>query len=143
QIRWETDEETGKSGWVVDIAGKNKTDAEPRALSNEAYSAIQAWLRVRPVDSEYIFTGFAGRGDRDPSTQPINRVSAWEMVKRYADRAGLANVKPHDFRRFVGTQLAKKDIRLAQKQLGHARLETTASHYVLDGAPVGATEGLF
>ena len=58
------------------------------------------------------------------------------MVKRYADRAGRANVKPHDFRRFLGTQLA-------QKQLGHARLATTASHYVLDGAPVGATENLF
>ncbi|MEZ4678886.1 MAG: site-specific integrase [Caldilineaceae bacterium] len=146
QIRWDTNDETGRSGWVVDIAGKNKADAEPRAMSNEAHAAIQEWLQARReagVDTEHIFTGFTGRGDRGMSDKPISRVSAWEMVGRYAEKAGLSNIKPHDLRRFVGTQLAKKDLRLAQKQLGHARLETTAQHYVLDGAPVGATEGLF
>ncbi len=146
QIRWDTNEDTGESGWVVDVAGKNKETEEPRALSTEAYQAVQAWLAARgaaSVDSPYIYTSFGGRGDRNPSTKPIDRVSAWAMVVRYATKAGVPNVKPHDFRRFVGTRLARKDIRLAQKQLGHKRLETTAAHYVLDGAPVGATEGLF
>jgi hypothetical protein len=31
----------------------------------------------------------------------------------------------------VGTQLAKRDIRKAQKALGHKRIDTTAQHYVL------------
>lgn len=111
-------------------------------LDSVVYSAIQMWLQARSaagVESEYIFTGFDGRGDSRINAQPINRVSARELVKRYAQAAGCENVKPHDFRRFVGTQLAKEDIRKAQKQLGHARIETTAQHYIIDGPPVGIT----
>lgn len=145
-IRWEVNDDTGKAGWVADIAGKNKVQAEPRPLSTEAYNAIQAWLQARSaagIESEYIFTGFDGRGDSRINGQPITRVSAWNLVQRYAAAAGCPNVKPHDLRRFVGTQLARKDLRIAQKQLGHARIETTAAHYVLDGVHVGATEGLY
>jgi integrase len=64
-------------------------------------------------------------------------------VRKYARQCGLPAVKPHDFRRFVGTQLAKRDIRQAQKALGHKRLETTAQHYVLDELQVGLTDGLY
>jgi len=46
-------------------------------------------------------------------------------------------------RRFVGTQLAKRDLRQAQKALGHTRLETTVQHYVLDELQPGLTEGLY
>ena len=145
-IRWEVNDDTGKAGWVADIAGKNKVEAQPRPLDSEAYKAIQTWLQARSaagVESDYVFTSFAGRGDSRINDRPLNRVSAWGLVKRYAEQAGCQNVKPHDLRRFVGTQLAKKDIRIAQKQLGHARIETTAAHYVLDGVHVGATEGLY
>ena len=38
---------------------------------------------------------------------------------------GLPQLKPHDFRRFVGTELAKRNLRQAQRALGHQRLETT------------------
>jgi integrase/recombinase XerD len=54
------------------------------------------------------------------------------VVQKYSTAVGLVDVKPHDFRRFVGTQLAKEDIRQAQKALGHKRIDTTAAHYVLD-----------
>ena len=67
----------------------------------------------------------------------------WQTIKKYADQAGLENVKPHDLRRFVGTQLAKKDIRKAQKALGHKRIDTTARHYVLDELEVGLTDNLY
>ena len=56
---------------------------------------------------------------------------------------GLEHISPHSFRRFVGTELAKRDIRQAQKALGHARIETTARHYVLDELAGGLTEGLY
>jgi len=58
-------------------------------------------------------------------------------------RRGAAALKPHDFRRFVGTELAKKDLRQAQKALGHSRIETTAKHYILDELEVGLTDGLY
>jgi integrase len=69
--------------------------------------------------------------------------AAWRAVQRAAQRVGLAHVKPHDFRRFVGTELARRDIRLAQKALGHKRIETTARHYVLDELAGGLTDGLY
>lgn len=134
-----------RKGWVAYVLGKNMDEPEGRALGKQAKEAIDTWLAARAkagVYSEYIFTGFTGRGDRDPQSTPITRQAAWQLVRRYAGAAGLAHVKPHDFRRFVGTQLAKKDIRIAQKQLGHKRIETTAQHYVLDDVPVGVTDDL-
>lgn len=56
---------------------------------------------------------------------------------------GLSHIKPHDFRRFVGTQSARKDIRQAQKALGHKRIDTTARHYVLDELETGLTDHLY
>ena len=47
------------------------------------------------------------------------------------------------FRRFVGTQLARKNLRMAQKALGHKRLETTARHYILDELEPGLTDDLY
>lgn len=132
-----------KRGYVVYVTGKTDIEAREAPISVEAHDAIQAWLNARPVASGWIFTGFGGRGSRDPRTNHIHPVSAWELVKRYADAVGLASIKPHDFRRFVGTQLAKSDPRQAQKALGHKSIDTTFKHYVLDDLEVGLTDGLF
>jgi integrase len=140
-IEYGTDDE-GVSGWMVYVLGKNMEKPEARDLSRQSKAAIDAWLQARPVDSEYIFTGFTGRGDREPSAKPITRQAAWQLVQRYAKGLGLSHIKPHDFRRYVGTQLARKDIRLAQKQLGHKRIETTAQNYVLDNIRLGITDDL-
>lgn len=141
-IQWETND--SGAGWVAYVLGKNMEKPEARALSKKAKSAIDEWLQARQdlVESSFVFTSFGGRGSRDPSSQPMNRTSAWAMVRRYAKRLGLDHIKPHDFRRFVGTQLAKRDIRIAQKQLGHRSIETTAKHYVLDDVALGVTDDL-
>jgi integrase/recombinase XerD len=128
--------------YVVMIRGKNDVEYREAPLSREAYSHIRVWLDVRPVASDYIFTAFDGRGER-AADRPLSAVAVWQIVRKYSLQAGLDNVKPHDFRRFVGTQLARKDIRLAQKALGHKRLETTARHYVLDELEPGITDDLY
>ena len=64
-------------------------------------------------------------------------------MQGYADQVGLSHIKPHDFRRFVGTQLAKRDSRTAQKALGHKRINTTAQQYVLDELEEGLTDDLY
>ena len=81
----------------------------------------------------------------EPGTEPfrIRRYLAQRLRRRYAHQLGLSHVSPHSVRRFVGTELAKRDIRQAQKALGHARIETTARHYVLDELAGGLTDGLF
>jgi integrase/recombinase XerD len=136
-------DDDGNSGWMVYVLGKNMDKPEARALGREAKTAIDQWLAARPakaVQSEFVFTAFAGRGR--PRAAPLTRQGAWQLVQRYAASVGLTHIKPHDLRRFVGTSLAKKDIRLAQKQLGHKRIETTAQHYVLDSVQLGVTDNL-
>jgi len=128
--------------FVVQVLGKNQTAPREAPLSQEAYMLIEAWLARRPVASAALFTSFAGRGVR-PTTQPMSTTAVWQAVQRYAAVVGLQHVKPHDFRRFVGTELAKKDLRQAQKALGHKSIETTAKHYLLDDLEVGLTDGLY
>lgn len=129
-------------GYILMVRGKNDVEFREAPLSKEAYQYIQDWLLVRPVTTEYIFTAFDGRGER-ATTRPLSSVAIWNIVRHYTNQIGLDDVKPHDFRRFVGTQLARKDIRQAQKALGHKRIETTARHYVLDELEVGLTDNLY
>lgn len=128
--------------FIVMVRGKNDVVPREAPLSREAFGHIQTWLEARPVNSDYIFTAFDGRGAR-LSDRPISPTATWKVVRKYADEAGLDDVKPHDFRRFVGTQLARTNIRNAQKALGHKRLETTARHYVLDELEAGLTDDLY
>lgn len=129
-------------GYIVLVCGKNDIEFREAPLSREAHSHIQAWLAERPVESEYVFTAFDGRGER-VSARPMSAVAIWRVVRKYTNAAGLDAVKPHDFRRFVGTQLARTNLRHAQKALGHKRLETTARHYILDELEAGLTDDLY
>jgi len=128
--------------FVVQVLGKNQTAPREAPLSQEAFMLIDAWLARRPIASAAVFTSFAGRGVR-PSATPMSPAAVWQAGQRYAAAVGLAHVKPHDFRRFVGTDLAKRDIRQAQTALGHSRIETTAKHYILDELELGLTDGLY
>jgi integrase/recombinase XerD len=129
--------------YFLSIMGKAETD-EPRLapLRPEAKVAIDEWLAVRPVESKHIFISFAGKG-REITGKPLSEVSLWRIVRKYAILCGMDHVKPYDFRRFVGTQLAKEDIRKAQLALGHKRIDTTARHYDLNTLPGGLTDHLF
>ncbi len=146
-LRYEQIEQQGP-GYMLKIIGKSDVTPRDAHLSVEAKGLIDAWLAARPVESDYIFTSFSGRGvgmgeNSHLTARPLSDVGAWRIVGGYAEACGLAHIKPHDFRRFVGTILAKRDIRLAQKALGHARIDTTAAHYILDELTVGATDNLY
>ena len=130
-------------GYVVLVRGKNDLDYREAPLSREAHGHIQAWLSARPLTSNYIFTAFDGRGEQRLADRPLSAVAVWQIVQKYTSETGLADIKPHDFRRFVGTQLARKDLRMAQKALGHKRLETPARHYILDELEPGLTDDLY
>lgn len=125
------------------IMGKNDLEYRDAPLSKEAYEAIQEWLKVRSVDSEYVFTAFGGHGDDRLSTDHLSTVSLWRIVRAYAAQCGLEHIKVHDFRRFVGTQLAKKNPHAAQKALGHKDISTTFNNYVLSDLESGITDGLY
>ena len=130
------------SSYVVLVRGKNDVEVREAPLSREAFADIQTWVEKRPVKSAVIFTAFGGRGER-ALARAMSAVSIWRVVRKYASANELEDVKPHDFRRFVGTQLARTNLRMAQKALGHKRLETTARHYILDELEAGLTDGLY
>lgn len=128
--------------FFLEVMGKYQLAPRLACLSHEAYSALQAWLARRPLESPYLFTAFQGRSLR-PLPVPLSTRGLRFVIEAYALSAGLAHVSPHGFRRFVGTQLARTDIRMAQKALGHRSIETTARHYVLDDLAGGLTDGLY
>lgn len=126
------------------VQGKN--DIEPRkvALSTEAYKAILAWLDARGFVGLHVFTSFVGKSDNITTPEPMTAMSAWRAVTGYAKQAGIAGLKPHDLRRFVGTQFAERyGVKAAQKQLGHADPATTLRHYVLSEVDVVMANGLY
>ncbi len=129
-------------GFVVLVRGKNDVEYREAPLSREAREHIMHWLAERPIKSDYVFTAFEGRGQR-LAERPLSASAIWRIVRKYSDSAGLEDIKPHDFRRFVGTQLARNNLRMAQKALGHKRLETTARHYILDELEAGLTDDLY
>ena len=115
----------GESIWVVKLRGKGgKERMVP--LGSYAKSAIDDYLvRTRPsllkkLSESALFLN--NRGTR------LSRVSAWEIVKRAAEKAGLTSrVTPHVFRHSYATHLLDggADIRVVQELLGHASVTTT------------------
>lgn len=125
--------------------GKNQKQDRDAHISPEAVEAIRIWLAARPVQSPYIFTSFGGRSKNEEKralAKPISPQGAWLVVKNIAEPL-IPDVKPHDFRRFVGTQLIKqKGLTHAQKALGHKDISTTTK-YDLSEIEAGATDNLF
>lgn len=132
------------NGYLLSVRGKNDADYRDAPLSPEAYQAIGRWLDARSFLSQWLFPSFDGRGQRLPiSDRPMTPQAVWDTVQDYAKACNLAHIKPHDFRRFVGTRLAKQNIRQAQMALGHKRIDTTARHYDLNELEPGLTDNLF
>ena len=94
-------------GQGVSVLGKNRSERHFAPMSREAWNAVQAWLKARPVASDFIFISAGGRGGRwGDNDKPLSKVAAWKMVQAYAAQVGLRGIKPHDFRRFVLSDVA-------------------------------------
>lgn len=130
------------TGYILLVKGKTDIEYRKAHLSTEAYQLLMQWKAAQPVFSGFVFTAFSTKR-HEPSEKPLTKTGVWKIVTHYAAVCGIPHLKPHDFRRFVGTQLAQQDIRKAQKALGHRSIETTARHYVLDDLEPGLTDNLY
>lgn len=99
-------------------------------FSVEARESLEIYLnRMRPalvedrVDPGKLFLTRAGK--------PLTRIDVWKLIKKYADRLGVADkVSPHTLRHSFATHMLSQgiDLRFIQELLGHSNIATT-QHY--------------
>jgi integrase/recombinase XerD len=103
-------------------------------LGNRAIDAYLGWLaKERPGqiekygESNLVFLSYQGKMFR--------RQRIWELVKKYAERAGITHeTTPHTLRHSFATHMlaAGADLRQVQEMLGHASIATTQIYTHID-----------
>ena len=88
-------------------------------LADEAWVALENWIRIRYTNSNALFVGRTGKR--------LGYDGVHDLVKKYANMNNK-NITPHKLRATYATQLynATKDIHFVQKCMDHASPSTTA-----------------
>lgn len=117
---------------TVTVTGKgNKTRIVP--LGNHAATAIQTWLKLRPIllinnlDEKAIF--ISKQGKRISARNIQYRLQAWSI------KQGVnSSVHPHMLRHSFASHVLQSsgDLRAVQEMLGHANISTTQVYTHLD-----------
>ncbi len=104
-------------------------------LGDQAIAAVRTYLEEqrprlasrREDASEWLILSPRGR--------PLRRERIWELIKRYAARAGIpSEISPHSLRHSFATHLLAggADLRQVQELLGHASIATTQIYTHVD-----------
>lgn len=103
---------------------RGKTDSKRReaASSRVAMGYVLNWLYARGIESEWVFTSFAGRS-MTMQDKPMTRQAAHNLIEKRSQ--SITKLSAHDFRRYVATRLAQRNITQAQQALGHRHIATT------------------
>lgn len=82
--------------------------------------------KKRPATSSRVFVSRSGG--------PITRIVLWQLVRKFAKRAGVRAIHPHTLRHTFATHLLSggADLRVVQELLGHADVGTTQIYTHVD-----------
>ncbi len=102
-------------------------------MSSVCRSHLTKYLGLRKDNQPYLFVN---KNYKQITTDGIRYI-----LDSTADRAGVANVHPHRFRRTFATGLAARgmDIQEIQKLLGHSKVDTTLRYIFVDDSQVQAS----
>ncbi len=102
-------------GPAVDAINKYTDEVRPGLIKNPGKSKNHVFLNLRGG--------------------PLTRMSIWNIVRKYADLAGITKpVYPHAFRHSFATHLLEggADLRSVQEMLGHVSINTTEIYTHVD-----------
>ena len=106
-------------------------------IGRTAVGAVAVYLReLRPRLESGAGEGILFLNARG---QPLTRMGAWKILRKYVERAGIEkHVSPHTLRHSFATHLLEggADLRSVQELLGHANLATTQIYTHLSDAAV-------
>jgi integrase/recombinase XerD len=102
-------------------------------IGRDAIGAVAMYLReLRPVLDRGEARGMLFLNARG---EPLTRMGAWKILRKYVDRAGITKqVSPHTLRHSFATHLLEggADLRAVQEMLGHADIATTQIYTHVD-----------
>jgi len=105
----------------ISIRAADSKSNEPREIpiSDGLIDTIDSYLRVRPKTSptDYLFV-----------TEYGTKINYWvirKSLRRDCEFAGIPDMSYHKLRHFAATDIAKKDVWVAQQILGHSSIEVT------------------
>ena len=101
-----------QEGWLTIRMAKGQKQRQV-PVARQALLAMDAYLAVRPLPSQWIWINYRG-------TQ-LSRISAYQVVQKYLQTS------PHTLRHSFATALVLggADLRVVQELLGHASINTT------------------
>jgi len=102
-------------------------------IGRSAIGALAIYLReLRPKLEQGAGKGVLFLNARG---QPLSRMGAWKILRRYVERAGITkHVSPHTLRHSFATHLLEggADLRAVQEMLGHVDISTTQIYTHVD-----------
>ena len=109
---------------IVDLVGKHgRVRTVP--MPSWAKTALDGWASAAGISSGAVLRRVDKGGRVGPG--PITAQAVFEAVVRYARRAGLGKITPHDLRRTFAklAHLGRAPLEQIQISLGHASIQTT------------------
>lgn len=127
-LRWQDiDFENG----VLNVRhGKGDKQRDVPIAGEFALEALRQWQMAQPLGREYVFCAVERGGGIGKQDSPITGTDVYRIWGATGQRAGIADIKPHDARRtFITEGLATgTPLQTMQSAAGHARGDTTLGY---------------